>query len=264
MKLCGFDVGLDQPLFLIAGPCVIEGEQFAIDTAGQLKEMAGRLGLPRHPLHGGHGVGPVEAPKFGDHAAWAELITEGQAVVTAHGWVGVREMPPRGGVPDLSLEAFGRAVAYMARAAGADWQDPELSASLLQAIRAEEKARRQALQAQAHTVADQGRSGAAVYEAICRHCHETGVAGAPAKGDGKAWRPLLREGQATLTAHAWLGVRAMPPRGGHDDLSLEEFSRAVADMAQAAGGDWRDPSADARLMRRIRAEIGKRERQLAK
>ena len=46
MKLCGFDVGLDQPLFLIAGPCVIEGEQFAIDTAGQLKEMAGRLGLP--------------------------------------------------------------------------------------------------------------------------------------------------------------------------------------------------------------------------
>ena len=46
MKLCGFDVGLDQPLFLIAGPCVIEGEQFAIDTAGQLKEMASRLGLP--------------------------------------------------------------------------------------------------------------------------------------------------------------------------------------------------------------------------
>ena len=46
MKLCGFDAGLDQPLFLIAGPCVIEGELFAIDTAGQLKEMAGRLGLP--------------------------------------------------------------------------------------------------------------------------------------------------------------------------------------------------------------------------
>ena len=100
-----------------------------------------------------HGVGPVEAPKLGDHAAWAELITEGQAVVTAHGWVGVREMPPRGGVPDLSLEAFGRAVAYMARAAGADWQDPELSASLLQAIRAEETARRQALQAQRDLVA---------------------------------------------------------------------------------------------------------------
>jgi len=46
MKLCGFDVGLDRPLFLIAGPCVIESEQLAIDTAGQLKELTGRLGIP--------------------------------------------------------------------------------------------------------------------------------------------------------------------------------------------------------------------------
>jgi len=46
MKLCGFDVGLDQPLFLIAGPCVIESEQLALDTAGQLKEMTARLGIP--------------------------------------------------------------------------------------------------------------------------------------------------------------------------------------------------------------------------
>lgn len=46
MKLCGFDVGIDQPLFLIAGPCVIESEQLAIDTAGQLKEMTDALGIP--------------------------------------------------------------------------------------------------------------------------------------------------------------------------------------------------------------------------
>ena len=46
MKLCGFEVGLDRPLFLIAGPCVIESEQLALDSAGQLKEMAGRLGIP--------------------------------------------------------------------------------------------------------------------------------------------------------------------------------------------------------------------------
>lgn len=46
MKLCGFDVGIDQPLFLIAGPCVIESEQLAIDTAGQLKEMTESLGIP--------------------------------------------------------------------------------------------------------------------------------------------------------------------------------------------------------------------------
>ena len=45
MKLCGFDVGLDQPLFLIAGPCVIESRQMAFDTAGQLKEICAGLGL---------------------------------------------------------------------------------------------------------------------------------------------------------------------------------------------------------------------------
>lgn len=43
MKLCGFDVGLNQPLFLIAGPCVIESEQMAMDTAGQLKEICNEL-----------------------------------------------------------------------------------------------------------------------------------------------------------------------------------------------------------------------------
>lgn len=46
MQLCGFEVGLDQPLFLIAGPCVIESKQMAIDTAGQLKEITDALGIP--------------------------------------------------------------------------------------------------------------------------------------------------------------------------------------------------------------------------
>lgn len=46
MKLCNFEVGLDQPFFLIAGPCVIESEQMAMDTAGQLKEICAELGVP--------------------------------------------------------------------------------------------------------------------------------------------------------------------------------------------------------------------------
>ena len=46
MKLCGFEVGLDQPFFLIAGPCVIESEQMALDTAAQLKEMTSAMGIP--------------------------------------------------------------------------------------------------------------------------------------------------------------------------------------------------------------------------
>jgi 2-dehydro-3-deoxyphosphooctonate aldolase (KDO 8-P synthase) len=46
MRLCGFDVGLYHPLFLIAGPCVIESEALALDTAGQLRDIARRLGIP--------------------------------------------------------------------------------------------------------------------------------------------------------------------------------------------------------------------------
>ena len=45
MKLCGFDAGLEHPFFVIAGPCVIESEQLALDTAGRLKEICGRLAI---------------------------------------------------------------------------------------------------------------------------------------------------------------------------------------------------------------------------
>ncbi|CAG0928812.1 MAG: 2-dehydro-3-deoxyphosphooctonate aldolase [Rhodocyclaceae bacterium] len=46
MKLCGFEVGLEHPLFLIAGPCVIESRELAIDVAGRLKEICAGLGMP--------------------------------------------------------------------------------------------------------------------------------------------------------------------------------------------------------------------------
>ena len=46
MKLCGFEVGLDKPLFLIAGPCVVESQQLQVDTAGTLKEITSKLGIP--------------------------------------------------------------------------------------------------------------------------------------------------------------------------------------------------------------------------
>ncbi|HWJ94470.1 MAG TPA: 3-deoxy-8-phosphooctulonate synthase, partial [Telluria sp.] len=46
MNLCGFEVGLDRPFFLIAGPCVVESEQLQMDTAGALKEITASLGIP--------------------------------------------------------------------------------------------------------------------------------------------------------------------------------------------------------------------------
>ena len=46
MQLCGFEVGLDRPFFLIAGPCVVESQQLQIDVAGRLKEITSALGIP--------------------------------------------------------------------------------------------------------------------------------------------------------------------------------------------------------------------------
>jgi len=92
-----------------------------------------------------HATAVQNAPKFGDKTAWLPLLKEGQHVVTAHGWVGQRGMPARGGRADLSLEEFAGAAAYMARAAGGNWKDPD--AAMLNRIRTEEKKRIEELKA---------------------------------------------------------------------------------------------------------------------
>lgn len=100
------------------------------------------------------------------------------------------------------------------------------------------------------------KSGEQVYEGVCAACHGSGVAGAPKFKDAQAWKPLIEEGQPVLSAHAWVGVRAMPQKGGNPDLKLAEFARAVAYMARGAGGDWADP--DAAMLRKIAREAEER------
>lgn len=85
------------------------------------------------------------------------------------------------------------------------------------------------------------RDGETVFRAVCFTCHETGQHGAPVVGDTKRWRPLLREGQKTLTRTAIKGIRKMPPRGGDPTLSDEEVARAVAYMANRSGGKFKEP-----------------------
>lgn len=97
----------------------------------------------------------------------------------------------------------------------------------------------------------QGLSGEEVYRSTCRSCHERGLMKAPVFGDRPGWAPLIRQGQAVLTAVAWAGIRRMPAQGGNPDLSLEEFARAVVHMANAAGAKWQDP--DDAMISRIRA-----------
>lgn len=84
-----------------------------------------------------HAEGVANAPKFGDSKKWAPLLKEGQVEPTAHGWVGVRGMPAKGGRDDLTLEEFARAAAFMARAGGGKWRDPD--AAMMKRIEAEVK-----------------------------------------------------------------------------------------------------------------------------
>lgn len=100
--------------------------------------------------------------------------------------------------------------------------------------------------------ADMLKSGEAVYKQVCLACHASGVAGAPKAGEPGGWAALAGEGQAAVTAHGWVGIRGMPPKGGRADLSLEEFARATAWMARSAGVDWPDP--DAAILEAIRKE----------
>ena len=95
------------------------------------------------------------------------------------------------------------------------------------------------------------KSGEQVYKEVCTACHATGVSNAPKFGDKKAWARLIKEGEVTLTIDGWFGVRAMPPKGGNSNLALDEFARAVAFMAGAAGANWKDP--DAAMLDRLKA-----------
>lgn len=99
-------------------------------------------------------------------------------------------------------------------------------------------------------IADPGES---TYKQVCAACHSSGVLNAPKFGDKAKWAPLIAEGQVTLTAHAYFGVRGMPPKGGNPNLSIEGFSDAVAYMANKAGGNWKSP--DPKMLAAINKEI---------
>ena len=72
-----------------------------------------------------HTPGVAGAPKLGDKAKWTALIKEGQVQITAHGYVGVRGMPAKGGKPDLGVSDFAASVVYMANQSGANWKNPD-------------------------------------------------------------------------------------------------------------------------------------------
>ncbi|WP_353431684.1 c-type cytochrome [Polynucleobacter sp. MWH-UH23A] len=97
------------------------------------------------------------------------------------------------------------------------------------------------------------QSGENTYKQVCANCHGAGVLNAPKFGDKAKWAPLIAEGQVTLTAHAYFGVRGMPPKGGNPNLSVEGFSDALVYMVNNSGGNWKSP--DAKTIAAINKEI---------
>lgn len=102
------------------------------------------------------------------------------------------------------------------------------------------------------------KSGAHIYKEVCSACHEKGVSNAPKLGDQTAWGKLISEGQVIITAHGYVGVRAMPPKGGKKDLSVEEFSKALNYMVSRSGGNWTTPTQS--MLDEINKEINTRKK----
>ena len=101
-------------------------------------------------------------------------------------------------------------------------------------------------------------AGEDTYKAVCANCHAKAFANSPQVGDKAKWAPLIAEGQVILTAHGYVGVRAMPPKGGQADLSVADFSAALNHMVNLSGGNWK--TADAKTMAAIQAEIARRQK----
>jgi cytochrome c5 len=186
-----------------------------------------------------HATGALNAPKIGDKAAWGKLITEGHDELTQAAIKGVRQMPARGGSPDLTDAEVARAVAFMANQAGANFKEPPMQAGApVQVAAASGGAIPAAAAASPVAAAEKGGApageakgsagrGKAVFDQTCAVCHGAGIAGAPKAGDKEAWGPRLKQGIDTLRQSALHGKGAMPAKGGNTSLSDADVQAAV-------------------------------------
>jgi cytochrome c5 len=96
------------------------------------------------------------------------------------------------------------------------------------------------------TSARASMSGEQVFQAVCKTCHELGIAGAPKVGDKAAWAGPIKKGYETLVQHALNGFqeagKVMPPRGGNPDLSDIEVESALVYMANRSGANFKEPA----------------------
>lgn len=200
------------------------GEVVVMDASAPKTEKTGQQ-VVETVCSACHATGALNAPKIGDKAAWAKHIAEGYEMLIHHAITGIRQMPPRGGNPDLTDTEVARAVAYMANQAGANFKEPE-SKPAPAAKPAVTAAAPAAAPAAAGAKGDTAK-GKAVFEGTCVACHGTGAAGAPKAGDKAAWAPRLKTGMDALYTSALKGKNAMPPKGGNMALSDADVKAAV-------------------------------------
>jgi cytochrome c5 len=176
-----------------------------------------------------HFTGALNAPKIGDKAAWGKLSGRGLDALTASAIKGVRQMPARGGNPDIPDVEIARAIAYMVNQSGGNMKEPAAPApSATPAVAAVTTAAVPVTVAAAAPAAggDAAR-GKSVYDSSCAACHSAGVAGAPKTGDKTAWGPRLKSGKDALYASVLKGKGAMPAKGGNASLTEADVKASV-------------------------------------
>jgi len=183
-----------------------------------------------------HAAGVAGAPKFGDAEAWAPRIKTGFEALLQSALKGKNAMGPQGG-GEFNDTEVGRAVAFMANAAGAKFAAPGPSAvGAAPVVAAETPPPVAAAEPAVKTVAvvsSAGGAGEALYKQACQVCHAAGVAGAPKFGNKADWAPRLQMGMDALFASAVKGKNAMPPRGS-SNASDADLRAAVEYMAASA------------------------------
>ncbi len=203
-----------------------------------------------------HEGGLAGAPTFGDKAAWAKVVAQGEKLSFEHAINGIRAMPARGGNSDLTDDEVKRAVVFMASQVGATWTAPPVAAVAAAAPAAAPTAPSSPAAAPAApaapaavtstaaapavaaaavpAVAAAKPDGKKVYESGCVACHGAGVAGAPKFGDKALWAARIKTGMDALYTSAIKGKGVMPPKGGNTSLSDADVKAAVDFMVAAA------------------------------
>jgi cytochrome c5 len=195
-----------------------------------------------------HDAGLAGAPKTGDAGAWAARIATGYEALLNSALKGKGAMGAQGGGAYRDAE-IGRAVVYMANAAGAKFEEPQQAAPAEAAAPAAAAAAPVMAAAPAAAPAPAAPAaaapapaatpvaavnGEALYKQACTVCHAAGVAGAPKTGDKAAWAPRAALGVDALTASVIKGKGAMPPKGGAMSASDAEIKAAVQYLLDTA------------------------------